>query len=487
MSAPPSPRFVRFRRALLGLTVVALAASVLGGSINAQESDRLLDRLDGVDTTDGRQVEAALATVGMDAAWRSALGLNEISRAMVVDYRDGDQDTVDRLLLVAAQVEVIDEQLARVNTDLRGAAVELVDATAKERARRIERNHADVHLRGISALVGAVAIDLFAGNGDSDDELLGSDGQALLIAQRTHELQGHTLEEMLGRRDVAIDELAAAEEALAAAEQRLAEAREEHDRLSEESIAVLSALRNMQEEAWSLLPQAAEGFVLAGVPRERNLTVRALDAYLNAELIWTERSPRCRISWRTIAAIGAVEGAHATFSGREIQIDGTPDEPIIGLPLDGENVDNFGDTVAAIADTDDGRWDEDTEYDRAVGPMQFIPQTWTRWAHDGDGDGEFDPQDLDDAAVAAGGYLCNYGRHNDWEVWKNAVFGYNHSAHYVASVKAAHDRIQRVRLPVVEGVDLWPGRPWGTYVPMPIPEPEPEEGVDPVELTGTDG
>ena len=469
------------------LTAVALAASALSGSINAQESDRLLDRLDGIDTTDGRQIEAALESVGMDAAWRSALGLNEISRAMVVDYRDGDQDVVDRLLLVAAQVEVIDGQLARVNTDLRAAAVELVDATAKERARRIERNHADVHLRGVSALVGAVAIDLFAGNGDSDDELLGSDGQALLIAQRTLELQGHTLEEMLDRRDVAIDELAAAEDALADAEARLAEARAEHERLSAESIAVLSALRNMEEEAWSLLPRAAEGFVLAGVPRERNLTVRALDAYLEAELFWTEHAPRCRISWRTIAAIGAVEGAHATFDGREIQLDGTPDEPIVGLPLDGETVDNYGDTVAAIPDTDNGRWDDDTEYDRAVGPMQFIPQTWNRWAHDGDGDGEFDPQDLDDAAVAAGGYLCNYGRHNDWEVWKAAVFGYNHSAHYVASVKAAHDRIQRVRLPVVEGVDLWPGRPWGTYVPMPIPEPEPEEGVDPVELTGAEG
>ena len=38
------------------------------------------------------------------------------------------------------------------------------------------------------------------------------------------------------------------------------------------------------------------------------------------------------------------------FGGREIQLDGTPNEPIVGLPLDGESVDNFGDTVAAIRD-----------------------------------------------------------------------------------------------------------------------------------------
>lgn len=487
MSASPPTSVGRLRRVVAAFVAAALAALALSGSTNAQESDQLLHRLDGIDTADGRQLEAALASVGLDAAWRSTVGLNDITRALAVEYRADDQDVVDQLLVVAAQVELIREQLERVNAELRAAAIELVDATEQERLRGIEQNHADVHLQGMNALVRSVAIDLFAGNGDADDELLGSDGQALLIAQRTIELRGHTLDDLLVRRDHAIEGLAIADERLADAIVRLDEAQAEHDRLASESIAVLSALRNMEEEARSLLPRAAESFVLADVPREPNLTVRALDAYINAELAWTERSPNCRISWRTIAAVGAVEGSHATYAGREIQLDGTPDEPIVGLPLDGEHEDNFGDTVAAIRDTDGGRWDDDTEFDRAVGPMQFIPQTWERWAHDGDGDGEFNPQDLDDAAMAAGGYLCNYGRHNDWEIWKNAVFGYNHSAHYVASVKAAHDRIQRVRLPEVEGIDLWPGRPRGIYEPMPIPEPEPEEGEDIADLTAIEG
>ena len=48
-----------------------------------------------------------------------------------------------------------------------------------------------------------------------------------------------------------------------------------------------------------------------------------------------------------------------------------------------------------------------------------------------------------------------------------------------------------MRLPEVEGIDLWPGQPRGIYVPMPIPEPEPEEGEgdgegeDVADLAGT--
>ncbi len=45
-------------------------------------------------------------------------------------------------------------------------------------------------------------------------------------------------------------------------------------------------------------------------------------------------------------------------------------------------------------------------YDRAVGPMQFLPGTWGRWGSDGDRDGVSDPQDVDDAALAAARYLC---------------------------------------------------------------------------------
>ena len=62
--------------------------------------------------------------------------------------------------------------------------------------------------------------------------------------------------------------------------------------------------------------------------------------------------------------------------------------------------------VAAIPDTDNGRWDGDKVWDRAVGPMQFIPATWQGAGRDGDGDGVANPNDIDDAALAAADYLC---------------------------------------------------------------------------------
>ena len=48
-------------------------------------------------------------------------------------------------------------------------------------------------------------------------------------------------------------------------------------------------------------------------------------------------------------------------------------------------------------------------YARAMGPMQFLPGTWARYASDGDGDGKADPQNLFDATLAAARYLCSGG------------------------------------------------------------------------------
>ncbi|MEM8705985.1 MAG: lytic murein transglycosylase [Actinomycetota bacterium] len=438
-----------------------------------------------VDLRDGSQVEAVLATVGLDAAWRSATGLHDITRAMVVQYPAGDESSVDDLLRLVGRITSTDEQHERVTTRLRRAAIAVTEAQEAERQRTIERNLADAHLRGSIALVQSVAIDLFAGNGDSDDELLGSDGQALVQAQRTMELQGHTLEEMLERREQAILALQRAEDALREATLELERLTANHATLRDEALLLVRAQAALEDEAHELLPIAATAFVLAEVPRAVNLTPRALDAYVRAEIATAELDPRCRISWRTLAAVGRVEGAHGTYGGRVLSLAGRPDDDIVGLPLDGVAVDNFGDTVAAIADTDGGRYDGDPVYDRAVGPMQFIPQTWASWGADGDGDGERDPQDLDDAALAAAGYLCAYGSHSDWENWKTAVFGYNHSAHYVASVKSALDDMQNVRLPDLDGVELWPSRPWGTYVPMPLPDPcEGQEAGATVEVDG---
>lgn len=76
----------------------------------------------------------------------------------------------------------------------------------------------------------------------------------------------------------------------------------------------------------------------------------------------------------------------------------------------------------------------DTQWDHAVGPMQFIGSSWQRWGADGDRDGRQDPLDLDDAALATARYLCASGRPLSRASWTSAVLSYNHDVFYVSHV-----------------------------------------------------
>jgi membrane-bound lytic murein transglycosylase B len=94
-----------------------------------------------------------------------------------------------------------------------------------------------------------------------------------------------------------------------------------------------------------------------------------------------------------------------------------------------------GGAFSAIRDTDGGRYDGDPVWDRAVGPMQFIPGTWRIWGADGNGDGVADPQNIEDAALAAAGYLCSGGRDLSRPAdLQAAVLSYNHSQQYLSTV-----------------------------------------------------
>ncbi|HYO17042.1 MAG TPA: hypothetical protein VES02_00040 [Dermatophilaceae bacterium] len=57
-------------------------------------------------------------------------------------------------------------------------------------------------------------------------------------------------------------------------------------------------------------------------------------------------------------------------------------------------------STVRITDTDGDRLDRGTSYDRALGPMQFIPGTWRLVGSDPNEDGRKNPQDLADAASA---------------------------------------------------------------------------------------
>lgn len=151
---------------------------------------------------------------------------------------------------------------------------------------------------------------------------------------------------------------------------------------------------------------------------------RALAAYTGAALQLSQDIPQCRLDWATLAAIGFVESEHGTINGGLIGASGTTRPSIIGIALDGATTD-------AIGDTDAGRLDGDMEWDRAVGPMQLIPETWFTYAADGNGDGEADPQQIDDAAYTAGRYLCAVGGDlSDSAQWIEAISAYNRGAQY---------------------------------------------------------
>ena len=173
------------------------------------------------------------------------------------------------------------------------------------------------------------------------------------------------------------------------------------------------------DPAWTTRTAAATGI------RER-----ALRAYAAAALTLRVEQPGCGLGWNTLAGIGAIESAHGTHSGGHLDDAGYPQPAIRGIPLDGS-------ASAAIADTDGGEWDGDAIWDRAVGPLQFIPATWQRWGADGNGDGTNDPNQIDDAALAAARYLCASGEMSSATGWRRAVFSYNHLDSYVDDVAAA--------------------------------------------------
>jgi membrane-bound lytic murein transglycosylase B len=163
---------------------------------------------------------------------------------------------------------------------------------------------------------------------------------------------------------------------------------------------------------------------------DNDVPTAALTAYQNAARQLSLSDPGCELPWTLLAAIGRVESDHGRFAGSVVSTDGVARPEIIGIALNGAG------PVAAIRDSDGGKLDGDTKWDRAVGPMQFIPTTWAWAGRDGDGDGVANPHDLDDAALAAGDYLCAGASMSTGSGMKTAIFRYNPSDDYVALVRA---------------------------------------------------
>ncbi len=164
---------------------------------------------------------------------------------------------------------------------------------------------------------------------------------------------------------------------------------------------------------------------------EAGIPLPALTAYARASVLVPRQ---CRIGWTTLAGVGWVESQHGTIGARRLHHDGQSSARILGPALTGA-----GALAAIPATRESSRWHGDRTWDHAVGPMQFISSTWRTWHSDGDGDGVADPNDIDDAAMAAARYLCQSGDLMAGDTWSRAILSYNNSADYVLNVYTAAD------------------------------------------------
>lgn len=165
-------------------------------------------------------------------------------------------------------------------------------------------------------------------------------------------------------------------------------------------------------------------------PPPEHGTTAVSDVALDAYRVAVSLAPQsCHLDVSLLAAIGQVESGN--LAGHRLDADHRPVLPVLGPVLNGSE------GRAAVSDTDGGEWDHHTRWDRAVGPMQFIPSGWRLAGVDLDADGERNPQDVEDAAGAAMVFLCA-GRADlsTASGLRSATFAYNHSRSYVRLVLA---------------------------------------------------
>src|SRR3954447_9604365 len=201
----------------------------------------------------------------------------------------------------------------------------------------------------------------------------------------------------------------------------------------------------------------------------------ALAAYQRAETVINAADKSCNLSWQLLAAIGRVESNHGRVDGNTLDDNGLATPGIYGVALNGAN------STTEIVDTDAGQFDNDPAYDRAVGPMQFIPSTWSVVGVDADGDGVRNPQDIDDAALGTAVYLCSGSDDLGTDQGRQAaVFRYNHSQSYVDLVLAIMDAYLQGDFTSIPNGTVMAGEL--TKLPPPLPVPGAPTHQDPAQI-----
>jgi membrane-bound lytic murein transglycosylase B len=390
---PVRARPRRGRVAIACLAALGLAALAVPGTASAQE----------VVVVDDARLHPSLAGVVVAGQDRSSY-TSAYSQALG-RHRDAS----------ARLVEVIADQSAAATRD-----AELRDEIARSEAERAraqaeaERRRATLRSIGVASYMSGSSVPSASLDQDEADA---QSRQRSIVATVT-DGQQQLLRVALGTIDRTTQELDTDQAELRSLTERIAELA--NSRTTSETD--LRAARADVTRSRASLADWRLGADIAG----SDLPLIAIDAYVKAAERLAFEQPQCGIRWWGLAGIGRNETRHGTFGGTRPGPDGVPLRQIIGIPLDGNNA------TALIPDSDGGQLDGDIEFDRAVGPMQFIPGTWRSQGRDGDDDGRADVHDLHDAALAAATYLCRAGGSglDQPDGLRRAALGYNNSGHY---------------------------------------------------------
>ena len=135
--------------------------------------------------------------------------------------------------------------------------------------------------------------------------------------------------------------------------------------------------------------------------------------------------------------ITRVESRHGTFGGSTLLVTGGTSQRIVGIPLDGDE------QHRAHPRHRRRRARRRPGLRPRRRPMQFIPSTWRRYAADGNGDGDADPNNIYDAAPPRPVTCARPARCRRTTSMTRGFFSYNHSDAYAALGARVREELRR--------------------------------------------
>jgi membrane-bound lytic murein transglycosylase B len=384
---------IRLRSTLSAGCLVALTAVLLGALAQPAHATPA-------------QVAPDLVDVRVDSLdYRAAQSRYDAAAASLASAREILTNATAELNRLQAEDTRLTAQLAEATQQKKQATVDFAEARASLRAIAVSR-----YVNGSTADQTAVE-DLDAATRTLSERGLSeavSSGQVekATTARATLDRLARTMSDLLAQRTTV--------------RQRTIEVQEAQRQAAADEARYAAAVDTAQTN----LDRARVTAVVIG----SDFQLVAFDAYRRAAQAAVVADPGCGVPWWALAGITRIESKHGSFGGSTLLFNGDTSRLIVGIPLDGTNA------TALIPDSDGGSLDGDPVYDRAVGPMQFIPSTWRAYARDGDGDGRSDPNNIYDAAAGAARYLCASGPMQTDEQMTRGFLSYNHSNAYAASV-----------------------------------------------------